>query len=269
MCDDDERRWKHTSPENPKRSGKIFDLEKFDASFFGVNNKLADSMDPQFRILIEVAYESMLDAGINPKTLAGSRTGVYVGLLHAESAVKWVYDKNDNQFSIVGNSNSMAANRISYSFDFRGPSYVVDTACSSSAFALDHAFTHFRTGEIDTAIVAGTNLTLHPNLCTHFARLGVLAKDGVCRPFDEKGNGFARAEAIACVFLQRKKDCKRNYGEVVYSKTNCDGYKTMGITYPSGEVQEMLMREFYADLNGKVTTNDIGFIEAHGTGNTS
>lgn len=267
MCNDDERRWKHTNPENPKRAGKIYDLEKFDAGFFGIHNKLADSTDPQIRILLEVAYESILDAGINPKTIAGSKTGVYIGISNTEAEEKWLFQKSDTTFGIVGNSRSMAANRISYCFDFKGPSLAVDTACSSSAYAFDHAFTDFRTGEIDAAIVAGSNLALHPNLCTQFARLGVLAKDGICRPFDENACGFTRAETIACVFLQRKKDCKRIYGEVVYSKSNCDGYKNMGITYPSGEVQEVLLREFYSNLSGKVHTSDIGYVEAHGTGN--
>lgn len=266
MIDEDERRYKHTIPENPKRVGKIFDLEKFDANFFGIHNKLAESTDPQIRILLEVAYEAILDAGINPKSLAGSRTGVYVGISNTEAEDKWLFQRNETNFGIVGNSRSMAANRISYCFDFKGPSLAVDTACSSSAYAFNTAFTDFRTGEIDAAIVAGSNLALHPNMCTQFTRLGVVAKDGYCRPFDEKASGYTRAEAIACVFLQRKKDCKRVYGEVVYSKSNCDGYKNMGITYPSGEVQEVLLREFYSNLSTKVHPSEIGYVEAHGTG---
>lgn len=265
MIDDDERRWRHFNPEIPKRSGKIYGLEKFDATFFGVHFKQAHTMDPQTRILIETAYEAVMDAGINPKILRGSRTGVFVGSCISESEKTWFYEKvSSGGFGITGCSRAMMANRISYCLGLEGPSFLVDTACSSSMYALDNAFSALRNGEIDAAIIGGSNLLLHPFVTLQFARLGVLATDGYCRPFDKDASGYTRAETINCMFLQRKRDAKRVYASVVYSKTNCDGYKPEGITYPSGKVQEKLLRDFYKEVD--VTPNDLGYLEAHSTG---
>lgn len=158
----------------------------------------------------------------------------------------------------------MMANRVSYCLGLQGPSFTVDTACSSSMFALDSAFSAIRTGQCDAAIVCGTNLNLHPYTTINFFRLGVLASDGYCRPFDQNASGYTRAEAICAIFLQRAKDAKRIYAKVVYSNTNCDGYKAEGITYPSGLVQEKLLREFYEDI--ALDPRTVNYVEAHGTG---
>ncbi|KAI9579995.1 hypothetical protein GQX74_000783, partial [Glossina fuscipes] len=265
MVDDAERRWHHFHPEIPKRCGKIYDLEKFDATFFGVHFKQSHTMDPQARILVETAYEAIMDAGINPKSLRGTKTGVYVGSSISESEKTWMYDKvSPGGLSMTGCSRALLANRISYSLGLQGPSYLLDTACSSSMYALDNAFTAFRVGEIDAAIIAGANLCLHPIVTLQFVRLGVLASDGYGKPFDKTASGFTRSEAINCLFLQRKRDAKRVYASVVYSKTNCDGYKSEGITYPSGELQEKLLREFYDEID--VRADDLGYLEAHSTG---
>ncbi|KAL9890872.1 fatty acid synthase-like [Glossina fuscipes fuscipes] len=265
MIDDDERRWRHFHPEIPKRSGKIDGLEKFDAAFFGVHFKQCHTMDPQARILIEAAYESVIDAGINPKSLRGTRTGVFVGACISESEKTWFYERaSSGGFGITGCSRAMLPNRISYSLGLQGPSYLLDTACSSSMYALDNAFTAFRNGEIDAAIIGGVNLCLHPFVTLQFVRLGVLAVDGYCRPFDENASGYTRAETVSCLFLQRKRDAKRVYASVLYSKTNCDGYKPEGVTYPSGKLQERLLKEFYQDTD--VFPDNIGYMEAHSTG---
>lgn len=126
-------------------------------------------------------------------------------------------------------SRAMLANRISYSLGLSGPSFLVDTACSSSMYALDAAFTAIRTGECDAALVGGSNLLLHPYTTLQFARLGVLAKDGFCRPFDHKASGYTRSESICVMYLQRAKNAKRVYANLVYSKCNCDGYKIEGM----------------------------------------
>ncbi|KAM7359337.1 fatty acid synthase 3 [Cochliomyia hominivorax] len=265
MVDDDERRWRHFNPEIPKRSGKIYELEKFDATFFGVHFKQAHTMDPQTRILMEVAYEAVIDAGVNPKTLRGTKTGVYIGSCISESEKTWFYEKvSSGGFGITGCSRAMLANRISYALGLQGPSFLVDTACSSSMYALDNAFTALRNGEIDAAIIGGANLLLHPFVTLQFARLGVLAADGFCRPFDKDACGYTRSEAINCMFLQRRRNAKRVYATVVYSKTNCDGFKPEGITYPSGKLQEQLLSEFYKEVN--VSPNNLGYLEAHSTG---
>ncbi|CAD6995489.1 unnamed protein product [Ceratitis capitata] len=244
MVDDDERRWRHFNPEIPKRSGKIHDLEKFDATFFGVHFKQAHTMDPQTRILIETAYEAVIDAGINPKSLRGTKP-VFI-LVH-----------------VSPNRRRLGFMRKFHLVDL-GPSFLLDTACSSSMYALDNAFSALRNGEIDAAIIGGSNLILHPFVTLQFARLGVLAPNGYCRPFDKSANGYTRSESINCLFLQRKRDAKRVYATVVYSKTNCDGYKPEGITYPSGKLQEQLIAEFYNEID--VKPNDLGYLEAHSTG---
>uniref|UniRef100_A0A1B0FKI3 Ketosynthase family 3 (KS3) domain-containing protein n=1 Tax=Glossina morsitans morsitans TaxID=37546 RepID=A0A1B0FKI3_GLOMM len=265
MIDDDERRWRHFHPELPKRLGKIYDIEKFDATFFGVHFKQSHAMDPQIRMLVEVAYETIIDAGVNPKSLRGTRTGVYIGCCLSESEKAWLYEKDTSSgFGITGCNRAMAANRISYSLGLEGPSFVVDTACSSSMYAFDNAFSAFCNGEIDAAIIGGSNLCLHPFVTLQFARLGVLAPDGYCRPFDKNASGYTRSEAISCLFLQRKRNAKRVYATVVYSKTNCDGHKAEGITYPSGKLQEQLLREFYQEID--VLPENLGFMEAHSTG---
>lgn len=249
MVDNDERRWKHLIDECPKRFGKVNNLEKFDAFFFSVHRRQANSMDPQCRMLLEHSYEAILDAGVNPKTLRGSRTGVFVGCCFAESEESLFYSKMvKDGLGLTGGSRAMLANRVSFALGLRGPSFMVDTACSSSMYALDCAFNSIMTGECDAALVGGTNLLLHPNVSVQFARLGVLSKDGFCRPFDHMAAGYTRAEGVTVIFLQRLGEAKRVYANFVYSKTNNDGFKKEGITYPAGPMQVRLLQEFYEDL---------------------
>lgn len=158
----------------------------------------------------------------------------------------------------------MLANRISYSLGLNGPSFLLDTACSSSMYAMDSAFTALRNGECDAALVGGANLVMHPYVTLQFARLGVLAPDGFCRPFDVNATGYTRSEAICVLFLQKARDAKRSYATVVYSKTNCDGYKAEGITYPSGKMQQQLLNEFYDDV--RIDPSTVSYVEAHSTG---
>lgn len=131
-------------------------------------------------------------------------------------------------------------------------------------YAMDSAFTALRNGECDAALVGGANLVMHPYVTLQFARLGVLAPDGYCRPFDVDATGYTRSEAICVMFLQKARDAKRCYSTVVYSKTNCDGYKAEGITYPSGKMQQQLLTEFYEDV--RIDPSTVAYVEAHSTG---
>jgi fatty acid synthase len=131
-------------------------------------------------------------------------------------------------------------------------------------FAIDCAFSAIRSGECDSALVGGTNLLLHPYTTLQFARLGVLSSDGYCRPFDKDGSGYTRAEAIGVIFLQKAKDAKRVYANLLHSKTNCDGYKEEGITFPSRKMQTKLLKEFYEEIH--IDPLNINYIEAHATG---
>ncbi|KYN01849.1 Fatty acid synthase [Cyphomyrmex costatus] len=265
MVTDDDRRWKLDHPDIPQRTGKINDVGKFDALFFGVHFKQAHTMDPMCRILLEHAYEAIIDAGVNPKQLRGSRTGVFVGACFSESEKTWFYEKLQvNGFGITGCSRAMLANRISYWLGATGPSYTLDSACSSSLIALEHAYRSLQDGQCDAALVGGSNLCLHPYVSLQFFRLGVLSPDGRSKSFDSDANGYARSETISVIYLQKAKNAKRIYATVVYGKTNCDGYKEQGITFPSSAMQATLLKECYKDCN--LSPNDVFYMECHGTG---
>ncbi|XP_059048229.1 fatty acid synthase-like [Achroia grisella] len=261
----DNRRWIHEHPEIPHRIGKINNVAKFDASFFNINYKQAHTMDPMCRVILEKVYEAIFDAGLNPEDLRNTRTGVFVGSCFSESEKTWFYDKmHFNNYAIVGCCRAMLSNRISHWLGVTGPSYTVDTACSSSLYAVEHAFRAIRDGHCDAAIVGGSNLCLHPFISLQFYRLGVLCQDGTCKSFDNKANGYARSEAVSVCILQKAKDSKRVYAQVLHTKTNCDGYKEQGITYPSGSIQKLLLSEFYEEC--AIPPSSLEFLEAHGTG---
>lgn len=158
----------------------------------------------------------------------------------------------------------MFSNRISYTFDFSGPSYTIDTACSSSLYAMHQAVAAIRAGECDAAIVGGANLLLKPTAALQFHKLNMLSQDGKCRAFDATGKGYVRAEAVAVVFIQKAKDARRVYATVLHTKTNTDGYKKQGVTYPNGNMQNQLMREVYNEIG--INPAEVAYVEAHGTG---
>lgn len=265
MVDDAETRWKNIDDEIPFRLGKTVNLEKFDASFFSVHNRQANAMDAQCRILLEHAYEAVIDAGVSPRSLRQTKTAVIIGCCFAESEQNLFYEKTiKDGLGLTGSARCMLANRVSFAMDLHGPSYVIDTACSSGCYALDCAFDALRNGLCDSALVGGTNLLLHPHLTLQFARLGVLSKDGFCRPLDKDAAGYTRSEAICFLFLQKKKDAKRIYANVMYVKTNNDGFKKEGLTYPSGASQTRLLSEFYEDL--RLNPGLVDYVEGHSTG---
>lgn len=265
MVDEEESRWKHLNEEIPKRFGKTVNLEKFDTTFFSIPKKQANVMDPQARILQEHAFEAVVDAGMSPRSLRGSRTGVFIGCCMVEADEFFSFDNSiKDGLGLTGCARALLANRISFAMDFKGPSFTADTACSSSGYALDLAFNAMRNGECDSAIVGGANLLLHPNTTVQFHRLGVISVDGFCRPFDKDASGYCRSEAVNVLFLQKAKDAKRVYAKLIYSKTNVDGFKNEGLTYPSGEIQIKLLDEFYQDIG--IDPSTVDFVEAHSTG---
>ncbi|KFB44203.1 fatty acid synthase S-acetyltransferase [Anopheles sinensis] len=266
LVDDKEDRWRHMYAGIPKRLGKLNNLGKFDAEFFNSGFQETHTMDPQQRLLLENCYEAVLDAGLHPDDIRGSRTGVFVGVSIAETEIYWTYKKTKSPYnkSILGSVRSMLASKVAYALDLKGPTMAVDTACSSSMYALDWACKAIRQGQCDAALVAGTNLTLHPYITLQFALLGVLAADGFCRPFDKNASGYSRSEANAVILLQKAKDSKRIYAHVVNTKTNCDGYKLEGITFPSNKIQKQLLDELYSEV--PYDPKDVSYVEAHSTG---
>lgn len=265
LITDDERRWPSGLHGLPTRTGKLKDLEHFDATFFGVHAKQAHVMDPQLRMLLELTHEAIVDSGINPSTIRGSRTGVFIGVSASESDEFWTMDPDKvNGYGLTGCCRAMFPNRISYTFDFTGPSYAIDTACSSSMFALQQAVAAMRSGQCDAAIVGGVNLLLKPTCSLQFHRLNMLSPQGMCKAFDASGNGYVRSEAAVVIFLQKAQDAKRIYATVVNAKTNTDGNKEQGITFPAGGMQNKLIRETYTEVG--VNPADVVYVEAHGTG---
>ncbi|KAJ9600113.1 hypothetical protein L9F63_009589, partial [Diploptera punctata] len=265
MVTDDDRRWTFFNKEIPHRTGKLLSLDKFDAAFFGIPYMQAEAMDPMLHILLEKTYEALVDAGVNPYQLKGKRVGVFIGSCFSESEKNWYFEKIQTSGNcITGCARPIFANRISYWLGVNGPSYTVDSACSSTFYALDHAYWSIRQGYCESAIVAGTHICIHPFVSLQFSRLGVLSPDGRCKCFDRDANGYARSEAICATYLQKAKDAKRVYATVLYVKTNCDGFKENGITYPSGMVQQKLLKEFYQECNIDPVLLD--YVEAHGTG---
>lgn len=265
MVTEDDRRWKAGLYGLPRRAGKLKDLSKFDATFFGVHAKQAHTMDPQLRLLLEAAYEAIVDGGLNPASLRGTHTGVWVGASGSEASEALSRDPETLLgYSMVGCQRAMMANRLSFFFDLKGPSMTLDTACSSSLQALHSACQAIRSGECPMALVGGINILLKPNTSVQFMKLGMLSPEGACKSFDEAGNGYCRAEAVVAMLLTRKSLARRVYATVLSSGTNTDGAKEQGVTFPSGEAQEQLIRSVY--LGAGLAPEDLEYVEAHGTG---
>ncbi|CAH2039961.1 unnamed protein product, partial [Iphiclides podalirius] len=261
----DDRRWTPGLHGLPERNGKLKELSRFDATFFGVHAKQAHLMDPQLRLLLELTHEAIVDAGLSPAELRGSRTGVYVGVSNSETEEMWTADPDKiNGYALTGCCRAMFPNRISYTFDLKGPSYAVDTACSSSMFALAQAVAAMRAGQCDAAVVAGTNLCLKPANSLNFHRLSMLSPEGRCAAFDADGRGYVRSEAAVVVLLQRRGAARRLYATVRGARMNTDGSKVQGITFPSGDVQRRLAEETFAEA--RLRPHQVVYVEAHGTG---
>ncbi|XP_068150522.1 fatty acid synthase [Drosophila tropicalis] len=268
MVTDDPRRWEAGIYGLPERMAKMKDedLEKFDDKFFSVHQKQAELMDPCMRMLLELTHEAIIDAGINPAQLRGSRTGVYIGLsfVETEHEIPNMEPSTINGYCLTGCARAMFANRISYTFDFKGPSFIVDTACSSSLVALSHAYADMRAGRCEYALVAGVNLILKPIFALQFLRLGIVSQDGACKTFDAAANGYARADTCAVVLLQRRSQAKRVYASILNVRTNTDGFKEQGVTFPDGRQQQELLKETYGEIG--LNPDEVVYVEAHGSG---
>ena len=247
-------------------SGGFLDrIDEFDAEFFGMSPKEARQVDPQHRLLLELAWEAMESAGIVPKSLAGSKTGVFVGISASDYAT--LVGHQVNAYTNIGSAISIAANRISYIFDLHGPSMSIDTACSSSLVAFHQACQSIATGACEKALVGGVNILGSFKPFAGFAQASMLSPDGRCKSFDADGKGYVRAEGGGVVLLKPYEAALRDGDEilavVLASAVNSDG-RTMGMALPSGEAQERLLRQVYADC--QVKPEDVFYLEAHGTG---
>src|SRR5271165_6925506 len=225
-------------------------------------------MDPQQRLLLELAFEACEDAGFAPSTLAGGQTGVYVGASALDYSIIGLHDPAiADAYYATGNALSILSNRLSYVFDFHGPSLTIDTACSSSLVALHHARQALIHGEIDSALVGGVNALLSPHGFISFSRAEMLSPTGLCRAFSADADGYVRAEGGVVLVLKALKnavaDGDRIHAVVCGSAVNSDG-RTSGISMPAERYQAELLRKVY-DQAG-VAPDSVSFIEAHGTG---
>ncbi|KAJ5970419.1 polyketide synthase/peptide synthetase [Penicillium vulpinum] len=248
------------------------DITKFDARFFGIKAIEADAMDPQHRLLLETVYESLEHAGISIGQLRGSNTAVYVGLMCGDYETLLLRDLDQiPQYHATGIARSLISNRISYFFDWHGPSMTIDTACSSSLVAVHQAVQVLRSGSSRVAVAAGSNLILGPENYISESKLNMLSPDGRSRMWDAKANGYARGEGIASVVLKTLSAALEDGDEIecIIRETgvNQDG-QTNGITLPSATAQIDLIRDTYkrAGIDPLDPGGRCQFFEAHGTG---
>ncbi|HEX4915417.1 MAG TPA: type I polyketide synthase, partial [Vicinamibacterales bacterium] len=255
---------------NARKGGFLDDVELFDAPFFGISPREAARMDPQQRLFLEVAWEALEDAGQDVDALAGSDTGVFVGLHGHANDYFWFdvpHPERMDAFTGPGTSHNIVAGRLSYLYDFQGPAMVVDTACSSSLVAIHLACQSLRSTECSLALAGGVNLVLSPVFTIALSRLGMLSPDGHCRAFDAGANGFVRSEGCGVVTLKRLADARAAGDRVLAvirgSAVNQDG-RTNGITAPSSPSQQRVISRALA--NAGVSAGQISYVEAHGTG---
>ncbi|KAK4878182.1 hypothetical protein RN001_010688 [Aquatica leii] len=257
--------WQIVTPGVPSVIGKLTFPEKFDAGYFGVHHKQADEMHQGCRMLLEQAVAAVIDSGINPDDLKGSKTGVFVANSVYESSEEWIWRKlSSPSFSLLGSKCSAMAEWISYYLQLQGPTVTSNSACASSLYSLDQAVMAIKTGKCDSALICSFNVIQNPHIHFGLTQLGVLETNGVTNVFDDSCTGYVRSEAMAVVFLQKFQDAKRIYAEILNIKSNTDGFKEMGISHPSDEMLIDLVKEIYDEVG--VDINTVSFVECHVTG---
>ncbi len=253
-----------------KRGGFIDGLDQFDPQFFGISPREAPYVDPQHRLLLETAWEAMEDAGQVLDLENGTDIAVFVGVSHNDYQIiqGTPWDSSGiSPHSPTGSAHSIAANRISYCFNLRGPSVALDTACSSALTAVHVACDHIRAGRCSTALAGGVTIMVTPGGFIGFSQASMLSPDGHCKAFAASANGFVRGEGAGMVMLKALdeaiKDGDPIHAVIMGTSVNQDGH-TNGISLPSPEAQARLVRDACADAG--IDPKEVGFVEAHGTG---
>ena len=261
---------------DPKKPGKIYtsaggfldDIAGFDADFFGLSPREASRIDPQQRLLLELAVEALDDAGIDAARVSGSPTGVFVGVSANDySQLQHTSPDSISAYTNIGGALSIAANRISYVFDLRGPSMAVDTACSSALVALHQACQSLRSGETTLALAAGVNIVLSPYPFVGFAKASMLSPTGRCHTFGADADGYVRAEGGGILILKPLGAAVRD-GDPIHAViratgVNSDG-RTVGLSLPNVHAQTALLRQVYTAAH--IEPDAVAYFEAHGTG---
>src|SRR5699024_4043249 len=250
------------------RGGYIEDVELFDAEFFGMSPREAEMVDPQQRLALELTWEALEHARIPASDLKGRPVGVFLGSSANDYQLLAVADPaTARPYALTGNSTAIIANRVSYFFDFRGPSVAIDTACSSSLVAVHQAVRALRGGEADVAVAGGVNMLVAPAASLGFDQLGVMAPDGRIKAFSADADGMIRSAGGGVLVLKRLADAERD-GDDVHavisgSAVNQDG-RSNGLTAPNPDAQVDVLRRAYRDAG--ILPSTVDYIEAHGTG---
>ncbi|MDJ0394288.1 polyketide synthase Pks13 [Rhodococcus sp. G-MC3] len=249
------------------KGGYLDDVKTFDAEFFAMSPNEVVNVDPQQRLALELTWEALEHARIPASSIKGSQVGVFIGSSSNDYQLLAVSDINAHPYALTGTSTAIVANRVSYFYDFRGPSIAVDTACSSSLVAVHQAVRSLRTGESDLAVAGGVNMLLAPPITVGFGQTGVLAPDGKIKAFSSDANGMIRAEGGGLVVLKRLEDAERDGDNILAvvagSAVNQDG-RSNGLLAPSPDAQAEALRFAYRDAG--IAPSGVDYIEAHGTG---
>nr|APZ78832.1 polyketide synthase [Stigmatella aurantiaca Sg a15] len=272
----DHRRYYDPDPDKPGktyvRSGGFLQesIDVFDAAFFSISPREAATLDPQQRLLAEVAWEGLEDAGIPPDSLAGSQTGVYVGGFMLDSMLTHIGQMNREMIgphTAVGSTMTVLSNRLSFMFDFRGPSISLDTACSSSLVAVHLACQDLWSGTTSLGLAGGVNVMFRPEIFVAMSKGKFLSTDGYSKSFDARADGYGRGEGAGIVVLKRLADAVRDndpiYALIRGTGVNQDGHSE-SMTAPSARAQEALIRQVCASAS--VSPTELHAFEAHGTG---
>lgn len=253
---------------NTRWGGFLDSIDGFDAAFFGISRREAQSMDPQQRLLLEVTWEALENSGIPVESLFGTDTGVFLGISNSDYMRLLLADRDEiDTYTTTGNALSIAAGRLSYVLGANGPAIAVDTACSSSLVAVHLAVQALRRGECTVALAGGVNLILTPELTINFSRARMMAADGRCKTFDAAADGYVRSEGCAMVTLKRLSDAEADGDRIMAvirgTAVNQDG-RSGGLTAPNGPSQERVVMLALADA--QLDAEAVSYVEAHGTG---
>ncbi|XP_066171806.1 phthioceranic/hydroxyphthioceranic acid synthase-like [Sylvia atricapilla] len=250
------------------RAALLNEFNSFDNHLFGINNMEAERMDPQQKLLIECTYKALEDAGVPVESVSGTKTGVFIGLMNRDYEVITSRAVSEmNHYDGTGAAMSIAANRVSFTFNLTGPSLTVDTACSSFLFALHYALRAIKSGDCEAAICGGVNCIINPCTFVSLSKAKMISPEGISKPFSKKADGYGRGEGCGVVFLKPLKKAKEDYskiwGVINISAVNQNGRSMTPITRPSQIEQEKLLRSIY---ESHVDPSVVQYIEAHGTG---
>ncbi|WP_375481269.1 type I polyketide synthase, partial [uncultured Mycobacterium sp.] len=253
------------------RGGFLDEIDQFDPQFFGISPREANVVDPQQRLLLRTTWEALEDGGISADSLAGTGVGVFIGGFTLDYQLLQNHGRTSRYqlktHSATGMMMTMLANRISFTFDFRGPSMTVDTACSSSLVAVHLASQSIWNGECDLAFAGGVNMMIGPNTAIAESKSGFLSPDGRCKAFDKSADGYARGEGAAVVVIKPLEHARRDgdeiYAQILGTAVSQDGH-TDSITVPDAEAQAAAITT--ALRRAGVHPNEVGYVEAHGTG---